>query len=256
MKKQLLGMAIAAALGVSSNAYALDVDLFEEFQFVEDAVLGGGGDEDFVMESAPGNILGMERDISVEFLNGSDTPNNGVTMEVFDGVLSFSNDNNVGGEGIVQWDGVDGSMNLDTDGLGGIDLKAFGNGFVVETLTADLGFPIFINAYTDDDTFTLVEIATTGPGVEFVSFAALENTFLCGGSFGPILSVTCGDDGNVDMSNFGALEFIINADGGTTAVDLSIGPIKVPEPAVISLLGAGLIGAAAIRRRRSKEKKA
>lgn len=260
MKKTIGSVMVAAALGISASAHAFNVDLFAENAAIQDLTKDGAAVTAFQNEAAVGNIMGGQRDISVDYQSGNDADGiSRVLMNINNDKLAFSNDDGVGGEGRVQWDGSadGGSMTLDKDGLGGINLWAFGAGFTVETLSADLGFPIAINAYTDDTHFTEVVISTTGPGVEFISFAALENAGLCGAVFGPILSVTCGAGGNVDMSNFGALEFVINIAGfsvpQTLAVDLSIGPITaVPEPTVLSLFGAGLLGAGALRRRKAK----
>lgn len=256
MKQTFLALAVGATLGLSTSAHAFNVDLFTsgDSQTVQDLTKDGNAVTSTVDESAVGNIMGGERDISVNFLTGTQDGVSRVIMTAgtTEGVLRFSNDDPVGGEGRVQWDGNDSALTLDVTGLAGLNLWSYGSGFSVDVLTADLNFPIHIDAYTDATHYTRVGINTTGPGSEFISFAALENAALCGTSFGPIYEVICGPDGNVDMSDFGALEFVINVAGQTIAVDLSIGPVTIPEPGTLSLLGLGLLGAAlpGLRRRR------
>lgn len=247
----------AAALAFSVNAEAAFVDLFTEAGFVIDKVADSTAvtDTQFNLSS----IIGGYRDISANLLidNNLSSPNNGTSLDIAGGVLAFNNDNASGGEGLVQWNGQSGIQDLSVAGSFGLGLDAYtlGNSFSYSTLSLDLTqFDFTIEAYTDKDHYTKVKLLTTAIGTETINFANLENSLLCGTSFGPILSVECGSLGNVDMHNLGALQTRLNIDGKQIAVDLSIGPITtVPEPSVIGLVGIGLLAAGFAGKRRSNE---
>ena len=131
MKKTNTALMVAAALGLSASAHAFNVDLFAETAVIEDNTLNGAAVTDFQNEAAVGNIMGGQRDISVDFQSGAeDGAGNRVRMAItYDSILdtnklSFSNDDGVGGEGRVQWDGDDGgSITLNPTGLGGINVR-------------------------------------------------------------------------------------------------------------------------------------
>jgi hypothetical protein len=257
MKKTLMGLAVAAALGMSPNASAASyLDLFLAEDFAIDDTPGGTAVASSTSDCA--SILGCEREISANYISGDGGSFDRSIMVVEDSKLSFSNDEGVRGEGVVQWDGAAdlGSMTIDPDGLGGINLWAFGDGFLVEVIATDLDFDLWINAYTDDDEFTKTRVRTTGPETLFIPFANLET---CDNPGGPVQEVICGGAGGdqpADLKRFGAAELIINPGGGTVSVDLSIGPITmIPEPTTLSLLGLGLLGAAATGLRRRKAAK-
>lgn len=266
MKKTLIGFAVAAALGMSASAHAYDVDLFTVYQKVEDisaSAVAGSGEFSSVPDNINDTFIGANRDAYVQEVTSeaaapdADTAS---TLVISGGELSFSNDSGVTGYAVVQWDGVDATAALDADGLGGINLLQYGGGVAVTVIKNDLPFVISVGAFTDATHFTVVQIQTVANAVpveEFISFEDLMNPLLCGQSFGQILSVTCGGANNqtVNMASLGAIEFIINDTFGgerTVDVDLRLGPLTVPEPGTLSLLGLGLLGASlpGLRRRR------
>ena len=185
------------------------------------------------------------------------------------GVLDFSVDTLARGTGTVQWDGVDGSIALNPIGLQtagvGVDLTAGGTlgGFGVTTLFSDAGYEFLVNAFTDATHWTSISFSAhavpAGPPVtSFIPFAGFTNPFLCG-AVNPapnVNSITCAPGNNVvDFTNLGALELIIDPNGGSIAVDLTLDQVTtVPEPSVLGLLGAGLLagGIATRRARRGK----
>ena len=72
--------------------------------------------------NGPG-VLGSERDLAVTLLKGG-VGNNGVEVQIVDGVYSLSQDPTVEAKSEIQWDGADGSMNLNPTGLGVQDLTS------------------------------------------------------------------------------------------------------------------------------------
>ncbi|MCB1760736.1 MAG: PEP-CTERM sorting domain-containing protein [Gammaproteobacteria bacterium] len=255
-------LGVAAAMSLSMNAQAGIVDLFTDVTpQLEDFTVGGPAVETFTNGAG---IIGGQRDVSVELLQDTDivNPNNGVRIFIGGGKLSFSNDTDAAGEGVVQWDGSGdgGSLTLDPSGLGGIDLASVANAFIYEVLSVDLGFRISIEAYTDANNYTKALIETNSPGQDVIPFANLENAALCNtmpNIPNGLISVNCGTGGPVNMADVGALQIVLNVDGGTFAVDLSIREITsttVPEPTSIALLGAGLVGAGVAGRRRKAKK--
>ncbi len=179
-----------------------------------------------------------------------------------DGKLSFSVDNGAQGMGVVQWDGEDAVApsqvfntatwpSLNVTGLGGIDLTNGGtlDAFALDILSSDLGFNFVIELYTDANTWTkasLLASSVLSPVTHYIEFA----DFLACGATGPqILSITCGTNGAVDVTNLGAIQLILS--GGSGTVDLGLDNIRtVPEPSALALMGAGLLGAGLMSRRR------
>lgn len=243
-KISVLSTAIAlTSLTFSMNTEAAFLDLFQTTNFVRDTTANGSG---VSQDGVGADILGGIRNVSVNLIQdlAPSNLNNGVQIDISGGILSFDNDTNAGGEGRVQWNGTAGFQNLSTTGYNlGLNAYSLGSAFTYETLFLDLTFFDFtVEAYTSATKWTKVTVRTTSVGTEVINFSDLENSLLCGTSFGPILSVQCGGGGNVDFTNLGALQTILNVNGGRVSVDLAIGPISVvPEPSIIGLLGAGLL---------------
>lgn len=294
MKNCLKLLSAVAALALSIGAHATTVDLFAEFQVVEDNQNGenvyspGATDN-----NEPGvpltNILGGYRDIQTDAISGA-TQNTGTDCSSGDlcsrlvinsggsGTLSFSNDTGqpgVDGYATIQYDGddsgdalnVDGSIKLDTDGLGGENLRTQDGcpaggcqAFTFEVLAADQTFDFSIGAYVDDTNWIVYDLAAnTGAETSIIDFSFFETDFFCGQTdfdtpAGFVNSVTCGDDGVANMSALGALELVLNT-SGTVAVDLTIGPITkqgVPEPGILGLIGLSLAALGLVRIRSRK----
>ena len=70
-------------------------------------------------------ILGGERDMQIN-LTGGVIAGNTETSGVSSGFYSYSQDATIAGNGVLQWDGTDGSAALNATGLGGVDLTAGG----------------------------------------------------------------------------------------------------------------------------------
>ena len=284
MKKRTY-LTIPALLAVSMAANAQFVDLFTEAQSAADATNGDGA---VTSSTSTGiaSILGGQRDISAEAISGANDADGGGCNTIDDlcsvvsingGFLNFSNDTSgaggVVGEGIVQWDGADQDIALDVDGLASTDLTDGGlyNAFTYDVLFSDQGWEFELALYSDANNFTIVQIEAIGtdedgdgvhvPYSEEIFFANLENAALCGlgsGVIEGIVSVTCGNANTqpVDMSSLGAFQLTFNnaADGRTSAVDFTIGPIlTVPEPGPLGLMGMAMLIAGMARYRQHKK---
>lgn len=255
----LLGM----SMSMSANAAIIDLFTTDQAELVDGTVNGVGLSSSVV--SAGGDILGTERDLFVELLSNGGVATREASIGVGGGVLDFSVDTLATGTGTVQWDGVDGSSTLDPTGLGGVDLTAGGTlfGFSVTTLFSDAGYEFLVGAYTDANNWTEISFsasAVVAPSTSFIPFSGFINPALCG-AVNPapgVNSITCAPGNNVvDFTNLGALEFVIDPNGGSTSIDLTLDQITtVPEPSVLGLMGAGLLAGGLVARRNKKNKAA
>lgn len=278
--KKLTIAAFVASFGIATSAQAGYVDLFDDplannVNIATDNTVGGA----VAFNEYPGgaipstSILGGYRDIISDLVasNGVGTPS--AVSEVGGGGYSFSTSSGDTGIGSIQWDGQDNSASLNmiglrnggTTGLNLINQTGCPTGgcdrFEATVLVADQGFQYKIGAYTDAGNYSILTASSQfgigsnvgdvpGPVTAdylFEWFGLGSGNYLIGGLNFNILRV-----GTVDFTNIGALEFIVNSNGGTAAVDLALDSITktVPEPGSMALLGLGLLAAGALRRRR------
>lgn len=266
--KSLLAAAMFSTLCLGTSVQAGYVDLFDDpvangVNTITDTTVGGIEFQEYPGGAIPStSILGGYRDLIVNLTasNGVGTPT--ATAEVGGGGFSFSTSSGDTGIGAIQWDGQDNSATLNYTGLGGVDLihqegcpDSGCDRFQATVLVADLGFEYQIGVYTDEDNYSILtantQFAVDSPVAadylfEWFLLATADGYFMDGLLF-DILRV-----GTVDFENIGALEFVINSDGGTAAVDLALDSVikTVPEPGTLALLGIGLLGAALTGRRR------
>lgn len=262
-----LGAGLAAlALGFSVQAEVIVDDFNTPQALIVDDANGGTGVSSSVSTGGSG-ILGGERDIWANAISGAGGAgsNYGTRIGVIHpGYLTFSNDSGVAGMGRVQWDGGDGSIDLDHTGLGGVDLTAGGGtGFQVTTISSDADWNFEIFLYTDADSWTQISFAAhavpTGsdPAVSYIPFAAFVNPALCGTTGGGVNFINCAaGPTTADITNIGAIDLWLNTPAGTSPIafdiDLRLDNISVvPEPGALALIGAALaFGSFTLRRRK------
>jgi hypothetical protein len=276
--KTALSTALAAMFVFASSANAaVVVDLFTDPALghsVTTSTIGG-----FDTDQAgvyPLSIIGGYRDISITKL----TDNIGLatsgasTLTVGGGVLDLSNDTGNTSRGVVTWDGAnlagnDGS-GVDTTGLGGFDLTQGGgvNTFLADILYADLGFNYEIKVWDMDGSMVTLSAGVQFPvpsGVYeshyYYDWFQLADGNYCDGVVSPPLCANPltqlnfsilrgGNMGAIDFENIGALQLVLSNDG-VASVDFALGKIRaVPEPSIMALLGLGLLGMAAVGRRK------
>ena len=206
------------------------IDEFNAEQYVSDEPSAGLSNNSQVV--APTAIGGF-RDLEVS--TGSSSLNT-TNARVEDGILRFSNDALVRGEGWATWDGDDDPLTVNTTGLGGIDLvQGPSPRFAFDVITAD---------HTLEFTFNVWDMAG-GFSSYFEVLPPLEQleTDLFFSQF----------TGNADFNNVGALQIYVNAPEGSQALDAAISSIRVeviPLPASALLLLGGLGAFAGLRSRR------
>lgn len=268
--KTLLAATVFAMFGFGTSAQAGYVDLFDDpvtpgTNIVTDSTVNATP----VFQEYPGGItpsptiIGGYRDLIANLVSTNGGTSQAIA-EVADGSYSFSTTAGDVGIGTIQWDGQDNSATLNTTGLGGLNLITQAgcpvtgcDRFIATVLEADLGFEYQIGVYTDAGNFSILTANTqfavnspTPADYLFAWFLLADGDYFLDG-----LNFNIQNTGTVDFTNIGALEFIVNSDGGTTAVDLTLDSItKIPEPGSLALLGIGLLGTVLMGRRRTAGK--
>ena len=177
----------------------------------------------FTMEvsTADAGILGGERDLSLTAESGSS--NLVLTTGVSSGLWSVSTPNSARGFALMQYDGIDGSIALNTNGLGGVNLMAD---------SAD-GFVLFIQS--DIDTVYQVTVYSGNASSE------LQITIPGDDETNEYTLAFADFNGNADFSNVGAIEILIEAFDnvdtfvqifGTTG-EVVVDPSPSPSPSTI-----------------------
>ncbi|CAE6933316.1 hypothetical protein ACOMICROBIO_FLGHMIGD_03608 [Vibrio sp. B1FLJ16] len=260
-------MTCALLLHANGQAEEILIDDFSTNQGpVSDLVVGGGGSSSQII-SGGGDILGEYRDIYVEEVdNGvdptkaADDPTLGIHVQVSSGRFSATLDDLVKAYAVVTYDGaneVGGNWQtgVDVDGLGGDDWTGT-IGFQFEAVSNDIVAPVQLIVWTND----------SGDGVTFVKHVMDYDTLgdINGdGLYDAFFSVDgFADAGSINWASVGAFQAVFNLDTtgdlshSKVSVDLSLAratAVQAPEPAALSMFGAGVLMLGFVGYRRRKD---
>lgn len=233
---------LALSFGGAQAAYVIDSFTARQSAQITDNI-STANTPVFANQVADTSILGGFRDVYIAKQGDvAADPDSGVSAHVFvggdGGTLSYNEQTGQNGLGMVRWDGsFAGSTATDTDidGLGGMDLTAFGNSFKVDLIRTDAGLPLTIYAWTaalnsTDYIRSQVMLTASGAGSYIFNFS---------------------DFIGANFANVGALELQVNG-GQFGDLDAQVDMVSVvPEPGTLALAGIALLGLGAIRRRKS-----
>ena len=250
MLKNLMTGAAAVALSVTAMSGAANALLIDDFSDSLSVGIGGitinSGSPDPVFDLSTGaGILG-DRELVL-----TRTSATGIVSAVVEaGLFSHSNGSGTTGTSLLRWDGVGGTSAEVFAGAGvgsgldfglGADLTDGGASlqFLISSVDADLGgSTVTLTLYTDADSYSTATVDL--PLGDFL------HTFL----LSDLAAIASGTDGGAIMTNINAIELLAV---GVNRFDVSIDFLEsstIPEPASLTLLGAGLMGLGYFGKRR------
>lgn len=136
-------------------------------------------------------ILGGERDLSLTAETG--TSNRILTAGVTDGEWDVSTPNGASGIAIMQYDGTDASINLNTRGLGGENFVALGGSGLRATIQTDIDTEYTFTVYDMNGGQSSITIPVPGEVNVLTDYSLPFSSF----------------SGNADFTNVGAIEIDI-----------------------------------------------
>ncbi len=265
--KTLSVMTCAFLLHANAQADEILIDDFSTVQGpVSDLVVGGGGASNQIA-SFGGDIIGSYRDIYVEevdngIADNDDDPTLGVHVQVSNGRFSATLDDLVKAFAVVTYDGgnevgSDWAGNVDTNGLGSQDWSDTAY-FSFEDISNDIIAPVQLIVWTNDNE----------DGVTFVKHIAditTDGDINDGGLYDSITYLSEFAGTGINWASVGAFQAVFNLDSAgdlensEISVDLSLSRAvlvtDIPEPAALSMFGAGILilGFVGTRRRKNSE---
>ena len=159
------------------------------------------------------NILGGERDLTIVCEQGAD--NLVLTTGVTQGQWSVATPNSASGYALMQYDGIDGSIQLRSTGLGGVDMTAGSADGIRALIQTDIDTEYTFTVYGMNGEVSSIQQDI--PGTDTTSEYIL-----------PFSSFT----GNTDFTRVGAVEILIEAfDNVDTFVSVfrTTGPVVSPS---------------------------
>ncbi|QDS94853.1 Serine-aspartate repeat-containing protein F precursor [Roseimaritima multifibrata] len=175
--------------------------------------VASSADPDATDSASGANILGGERDLKLINQVGADSATLSISAQ-----LNYATELGVVAQAVVQYDGVDGSENLDATGLGSVSLDQAEQGAgVVLGAFADLaGGEVNVVIYTDANNASEATISIPVSAVIEEIFVPFDTFTTLGGATGP-----------ADFSDVGAIEAIIQ---GVASMDSRVSVIKSLAP--------------------------
>ena len=263
LQKTLVAVAGALLFSVGSAAQAgVIIDLFQGAQQTAATSTLNATANNQSGPFAATSVLGQYRDLSIKktFDNVGGINVGESSLSAGGGALQLDNATGNKSVGVVTWDGINNAgnlgINVNTTGLGGVDLTAGGvaNAILTGVIAADLGFNYQIRVWDMDGNKSILSAGVQFPvnpsdniiaDYQFSWFNLANGNYNIGG-----LDFNIARTGLIDFTNIGALQLELeNSD--RISVDLAIGSIQtIPEPGVLALVGAGLFGVAVAGRRR------
>ncbi|CAE6929625.1 PEP-CTERM sorting domain-containing protein [Vibrio sp. B1FLJ16] len=262
-------MTCAFLLHANAQASEILIDDFSTNQGpVSDTIVDDMGSSNQV-STAGNDIVGGYRDIYVEEVeNGvlnkegdalGDDPTLGIHTQVSNGRFSATLDDLVKAYAVVTYDGANevGSnweTGVDVDGLGGEDWTGT-SGFKFEDTSNDIVAPVQLIVWTDD--------AMDGVFVKHILDFGTFGDVNDGGLYDAIIPIVWFDDyEDINWASVGAFQAVFNLDStgnidnSEISVDLSISravAVDIPEPAALSMFGAGVLMLGFVGYRRRKD---